>query len=101
MTAFITAASVGLDFLASSVGAQRMGATITPQHLLYNRNALFQGGLRPHMYCLPVLKRETHQLALRIRALLELRLRHTVTADEVTYLTMHIARMELGMRTRN
>lgn len=42
-----------------------------------------------------------HQLALRIRALLELRLRHTVTADEVTYLTMHIARMELGMRTRN
>ena len=43
----------------------RMGATITPQHLLYNRNALFQGGLRPHMYCLPVLKRERHQLALR------------------------------------
>ncbi len=42
-----------------------------------------------------------HQLALRIRALLELRLRHTVTADEVTYLTMHIARRELGMRTRN
>jgi dihydroorotase len=45
--------------------ASRMGATITPQHLLYNRNALFQGGLRPHMYCLPVLKRETHQIALR------------------------------------
>lgn len=43
----------------------RMGATITPQHLLYNRNALFQGGLRPHMYCLPVLKRERHRLALR------------------------------------
>ena len=48
--------------------ADRMGATITPQHLLYNRNALFQGGLRPHMYCLPVLKRETHQLALRAAA---------------------------------
>jgi dihydroorotase len=43
----------------------RMGATITPQHLLYNRNAIFQGGLRPHMYCLPVLKREPHRLALR------------------------------------
>ncbi|KAF1023027.1 MAG: Dihydroorotase [Paracidovorax wautersii] len=40
------------------------GATITPQHLLYNRNALFQGGLRPHFYCLPVLKREKHRLAL-------------------------------------
>ncbi|MDO9442345.1 MAG: dihydroorotase [Beijerinckiaceae bacterium] len=45
--------------------AGRMGATITPQHLLYNRNALFQGGLRPHMYCLPILKRERHRLALR------------------------------------
>ena len=43
----------------------RMGATITPQHLLYNRNAIFQGGLRPHMYCLPVLKRERHRQALR------------------------------------
>lgn len=39
-------------------------ATITPQHLLYNRNALFTGGLRPHMYCLPVLKREVHRQAL-------------------------------------
>jgi dihydroorotase len=43
----------------------RLGATLTPQHLLYNRNALFAGGLRPHMYCLPVLKREEHRLALR------------------------------------
>ena len=43
----------------------RVAATITPQHLLFNRNALFQGGLRPHMYCLPILKRETHRLALR------------------------------------
>ncbi len=40
------------------------GATITPQHLLYNRNAIFMGGLRPHYYCLPVLKREEHRLAL-------------------------------------
>lgn len=39
-------------------------ATITPQHLLYNRNALFTGGLRPHMYRLPVLKREVHRQAL-------------------------------------
>src|SRR5829696_8815919 len=38
--------------------AGRMGGTITPQHLLFNRNMLFQGGIRPHMYCLPVLKRE-------------------------------------------
>jgi dihydroorotase len=43
----------------------RLGATITPQHLLFNRNAIFSGGLRPHMYCLPVLKREEHRLALR------------------------------------
>lgn len=41
-----------------------IGATITPQHLLYSRNALFQGGLRPHWYCLPVLKREVHRQAL-------------------------------------
>ena len=41
-----------------------VGATITPQHLLCSRNALFAGGLRPHAYCLPVLKRETHRRAL-------------------------------------
>jgi dihydroorotase len=41
-----------------------VGATITPQHLLMNRNAIFVGGLRPHHYCLPVLKRETHRRAL-------------------------------------
>ena len=41
-----------------------IGATITPQHLLYNRNAIFSGGLRPHWYCLPILKREHHRLAL-------------------------------------
>ena len=39
-------------------------ATITAHHLLYNRNAIFQGGLRPHYYCLPVLKREVHRQAL-------------------------------------
>ena len=43
---------------------QFLAATITPQHLLFNRNAIFMGGIRPHYYCLPVLKRETHRLAL-------------------------------------
>ena len=43
---------------------QFTGATITAHHLLYNRNAIFVGGVRPHYYCLPVLKRETHRLAL-------------------------------------
>ena len=42
-----------------------VAATITPQHLHLNRNALFQGGLRPHAYCLPVVKREEHRLAVR------------------------------------
>ena len=42
-----------------------IAATITPQHLLINRNAIFDGGLRPHAYCLPVAKREAHRLAVR------------------------------------
>ena len=42
-----------------------VAATITPHHLQCNRNAMFQGGIRPHLYCLPVLKREKHRLALR------------------------------------
>jgi len=50
------------DFVAKS--PPNVAATITAHHLLYNRNAIFQGGVRPHMYCLPVLKRETHRLAL-------------------------------------
>lgn len=41
-----------------------IAATITAHHLLYNRNAIFKGGVRPHYYCLPVLKRETHRQAL-------------------------------------
>jgi dihydroorotase len=41
-----------------------LGATLTAHHLLYNRNAIFTGGIRPHYYCLPVLKREAHRLAL-------------------------------------
>lgn len=46
-----------------SAGPQ-VAATITPQHLLYNRNAILAGGIRPHFYCLPILKREHHRLAL-------------------------------------
>ena len=42
-----------------------VGATITPHHLVINRNAMFEGGIRPHLYCLPVAKRERHRLALR------------------------------------
>ncbi len=42
-----------------------IAATVTPHHLRINRNAMFEGGIRPHMYCLPVAKREKHRLALR------------------------------------
>ena len=42
-----------------------IGATVTPQHMIINRNAIFAGGLRPHAYCLPVAKREKHRLAVR------------------------------------
>jgi dihydroorotase len=46
-----------------------LAATITPQHLHINRNAMFAGGIRPHAYCLPVAKREKHRLALRAAAI--------------------------------
>ena len=46
-------------------GRQNVAATVTPQHLIINRNAMFAGGLRPHAYCLPVAKREKHRLAVR------------------------------------
>lgn len=52
----------GIDFVRSQ-GAHVAG-TLTAHHLLYNRNALFQGGIRPHYYCLPILKRERHRQAL-------------------------------------
>jgi dihydroorotase len=52
----------GVAFVDSQAG--QVAATITPQHLLLNRNALFAGGLRPHHYCLPVLKREADRSAL-------------------------------------
>jgi dihydroorotase len=47
-----------------TAAAANVAATITVHHLLYNRNAMFQGGIRPHAYCLPVLKRESHRQAL-------------------------------------
>jgi dihydroorotase len=50
------------EFIAAAPA--NVAATITVHHLLYNRNALFQGGIRPHMYCLPILKREPHRQAL-------------------------------------
>ena len=49
---------------ATTGGKNTIAATITPQHLLFNRNAIFAGGIRPHNYCLPVLKREEHRVAL-------------------------------------
>lgn len=52
----------GAEYVRDAEGP--IAATITPQHMLYNRNAIFQGGVRPHWYCLPILKRETHRLAL-------------------------------------
>lgn len=51
-----------VDFVSSS--SDNIGATITPQHLLYNRNHMLVGGIRPHYYCLPILKRNEHQQAL-------------------------------------
>lgn len=50
------------EFVASA--PNNVAATITPHHLLMNRNAMFTGGIRPHHYCLPILKREEHRLAL-------------------------------------
>ena len=49
---------------AATGGKNTLAATLTPQHLLMNRNAILAGGIRPHNYCLPVLKREEHRIAL-------------------------------------
>jgi dihydroorotase len=51
------------DFVTAS--GSNIAATVTPQHLVINRNAMFAGGLRPHAYCLPVAKREAHRQAIR------------------------------------
>ncbi|MFC1673440.1 dihydroorotase [Pseudomonadota bacterium] len=55
--------SAAVDFVRSQ--GPRVGATITPHHLMINRSDIFRGGIRPHLYCLPVAKREQHRLALR------------------------------------
>ncbi|MEI8403186.1 MAG: dihydroorotase [Alcaligenaceae bacterium] len=52
----------GVDYVRDASGP--IAATITAQHLLYNRNEIFKGGIRPHFYCLPILKREVHRQAL-------------------------------------
>jgi dihydroorotase len=54
------------EFVSGS--AANIAATITPQHLLYSRTAIFTGGIRPHFYCLPILKRESHRQALLMAA---------------------------------
>ena len=56
----------GVDFVANA--RQGVAATLTAHHLLLNRNELFRGGIRPHAYCLPVLKRELHRQALLMAA---------------------------------
>ena len=55
--------SDAVDFVLSQ--GDTLAATVTAHHLTINRNALFEGGINPHMYCLPVAKREPHRLALR------------------------------------
>jgi dihydroorotase len=52
----------GVEYVRDAAGP--IAATITAQHLLYNRNEIFKGGIRPHFYCLPILKREVHRQAL-------------------------------------
>ena len=55
--------SEAVGYVRSNAG--RLAATITPHHLMINRTDIFRGGIRPHLYCLPVAKREKHRLALR------------------------------------
>jgi len=54
---------VGVDYVLAA--GRNLGATVTPHHLLINRNSIFAGGLNPHMYCLPVVKQEADRLAIR------------------------------------
>ncbi|MBL4871700.1 MAG: dihydroorotase [Robiginitomaculum sp.] len=56
-----------VDFVRAS--GPKIAATITPHHLVYNRSAIFAGGINPHLYCLPIAKREVHRLALRKAAI--------------------------------
>jgi dihydroorotase len=54
---------IGVDYVLAA--ERNLGTTVTPHHLLINRNSIFAGGLNPHMYCLPVVKREADRLAIR------------------------------------
>jgi len=72
LTRDFPALKVVLEHITTAEAAQfvsdagpNVAATVTPQHLVINRNAIFAGGLRPHAYCLPVAKREQHRLAVR------------------------------------
>jgi dihydroorotase len=72
LNADFPALKVILEHITTAEAAQfvrdagaNVAATVTPQHLIINRNAIFAGGLRPHAYCLPVAKREQHRLAVR------------------------------------
>lgn len=56
--------SDAVAFVRAHAASGRIGATITAHHLLINRSHIFQGGIRPHLYCLPIAKRESHRLAL-------------------------------------
>ena len=58
---------IGVDYVLAA--EKNLGATVTPHHLLINRNSIFAGGLNPHMYCLPVVKREADRLAIRQAAI--------------------------------
>lgn len=71
IVAAVPGLKIVLEHITTRVSAEfvrdagpNLAATITPQHLLFNRNALFSGGIRPHMYCLPILKTEDDRLAL-------------------------------------
>ncbi|SDE18182.1 dihydroorotase [Paracoccus isoporae] len=61
--------SDGVAYVRDNAAGGAMGGTITTHHLVINRNAILAGGIRPHYYCLPVAKRETHRLALREAAM--------------------------------
>lgn len=77
----------GVDFVQAY---EHVAGTVTPQHLLFNRNQLFMEGLRPHYYCLPILKREHHRQAL-IKAVTGSRYRHRffLGTDSAPHLRHH------------
>lgn len=73
-----------VQFVESS--SANIGATITPQHLHYNRNAILAGGIRPHHYCLPIIKREKHRLAL-VKAVISGNPKFFLGTDSAPHLT--------------